>query len=324
MAENQEVRPICVASATDDTYLLPWLVFALSLKISNPHVTLVLGYFENELSHLSLEVARQFAEVIDLDLEIYPLGTQDEEGHRYISKTTFAKFSFLMLLPKPFIWIDSDTVVSGDLSRLQVLQSSASRHNSVLVAKGHGDANGRFNAGFFVALDDSAEILGWKDHLRRDGHNLENYIFVEKWAELTAWVHASYNVVSPWGKPSKNETPVISHFAGSIKPWHIDPVSRDACRSSQCNWAIWFDSLEKLREVAGDSNGADFDSALLKQLETDVSPPRGINPIATSIIRQDLLGRQLSMAAKNRLIRPAVSFLLGRKGIVLHNCHPVH
>jgi lipopolysaccharide biosynthesis glycosyltransferase len=308
---------VVVATATDDNYLLPWMVLAYSFSRFHPDHPLTLAYFEDALSGSSIEKVSQFQNSTGVRVNLWNLGHESEEGHRYISKTTFAKFRYLSL-NKPIIWLDTDMVVLQPLTQLfqEVMKPSSSK--PFLVAERDGQPKEGFNAGFFCKRKGPQPIEDWQSRVTRTGHNLENQVFTAAFSGRAEFVSEAYNTLAGWAAPERLSSPTILHFPGAIKPWHILDA-RQECLRQACTWSRWYSVFEELNKLLRNKKQLD-----LVEIDIQKATWEGVRRSAVEILEGGPISRLLRIPARLLRYRTVDALFLKKRNLSSKNLHPVH
>jgi len=249
-----------VSGAVDDGMayaVLPW-AYSLHTRASTPP-HFVIGFLEGSLSAGNREALRSALEFLSISHEFVLLEHDARfirQGH--ISPTTFTKFQLADLLPGQHVWIDIDTVatpgwddifseISGAPSTAHLIVAARGDQAQALPATTAQPSNLAFNAG----------VLGWPARRRipwsgalDDAHIVETQeqsLFNTLYGKHLFTVSERFNTLTyRYDRVDYSELPLITHYAGAHKPWHVPRRFSRACLRHHCPWSLWFQVEKEL------------------------------------------------------------------------------
>ena len=238
-----------VATGLDDKYLLPFLIMIFSAsKNSEFDFEIAIAYGQDLLSPASRKVISDVLEILEVQFEFMPIELDLKiKKHYHIEKTAFARLYLADILPKPFLWLDSDLIclpgwdhifvdnrssvaesaVCAVVDTAPVLMKSEVTNNHVNAAVARMGSN-YFNSGVMLVNPEEWKILN------REKHWLELYSSFEQlgfqFADqclINFLCHKSYTHLDPsWNvqtlarqRRKTTREARIMHFVGPQKPW---------------------------------------------------------------------------------------------------------
>lgn len=249
-----------VSGAVDDGMayaVLPW-AYSLHTRASTPP-HFVIGFLEGSLSAGNREALRSALEFLSISHEFVLLEHDARfirQGH--ISPTTFTKFQLADLLPGQHVWIDIDTVatprwddifseISGAPSTAHLIVAARGDQAPALPVTTAQPSDLAFNAG----------VLGWPARKRipwsgalDDAHIVETQeqsLFNTLYGKHLFTVSERFNTLTyRYDRVDYSELPLITHYAGAHKPWHVPRRFSRACLRHHCPWSLWFQVEKEL------------------------------------------------------------------------------
>jgi lipopolysaccharide biosynthesis glycosyltransferase len=253
---NQTARcdqtTIIIACSTDNAYALPSAVMLKSIAVNaDPSRKIVVYIVDNQVSSQNKE---RIAVAVENRLQLCwckPGGLlphiEPQWGH--VSSATYDKLFISRLLPEDIgkaLWLDSDTLVLDDISRLfdtpmegesllavpdPLIQKVSSPFGVQNWRKfGLSPADPYFNAGVLLV-----DVDHWRDddiagraltHVLENGRRLFffdqealNVALAGKWNKLDdRWNYSANSQHAKFQSP-EHDSPSIVHFSGGLKPW---------------------------------------------------------------------------------------------------------
>lgn len=242
-----------IASVTDRSYLLPFLVMLHSLRSSTDR-KIALYLLHSKLSSDELHAAESVAKSLDVNIYAIPLPQMpfiffatrkrnNLRSRRTMSPVAYAKAFVDGLLPKDVdrcLILDADMIVRDDIGQLFDASFSSPLAAVANLPRHH---HHQFNSGMMVANLDQWRAMGvsqaahhilfrYSDCLHSHDQHTLNLIFQGDWHRLPLrWnfmhdymrrpervYHYDQNEIQ-----AASEDPAIVHFAvGSDKPWRPD------------------------------------------------------------------------------------------------------
>jgi lipopolysaccharide biosynthesis glycosyltransferase len=250
--------------------------------------------------------------------ELLPLsdgGNLPRNGH--ISPMTFAKFQIWEKCEAQVLYVDSDTVTVGGLEAVDlpvdcnlgmVPHENQSVKNDLEVFT--SDPRFKFNAGVIYfhrpvksdlpTLIKTHEPLVWSD---QDIFNLE-------FQHSISYLNSSLNING--FRIARHDfdvlKPLVLHYLGSWKPWHVPSAWRDDCEAKKCGFAEWYQAERELEQT-------DFYQAQI----SEISP---FKTKAELSARDNPFWRVLSMSQSKHYLQGVTRFLLTSIG--KDKIHPLH
>ena len=249
-----------VSGAVDDGMayaVLPW-AYSLHTRASTPP-HFVIGFLEGSLSAGNREALRSALEFLSISHEfvlLEPDARFIRQGH--ISPTTFTKFQLADLLTGQHVWIDIDTVSTPGWDDIFSEISGAPASAHLIVAARVDQAHTQhattkkpsdlaFNAG----------VLGWPARTRfpwseaLDNAEVvdtqEQSLFNTLYGKHLFTVSERFNTLTyRHDRVDYSELPLITHYAGAHKPWHVPRRFSGACLRHHCPWSLWFQVEKEL------------------------------------------------------------------------------
>jgi lipopolysaccharide biosynthesis glycosyltransferase len=263
--------PWLVVTACDDRYLWPWACAVYSaVRNANVPIRFVLANVNGLLSPPAQQNAKDFFRFLEIDGEIVDVSLDMGEDEKYQwNATVFARLALLDSLNERFLWLDSDTILCGDWTKV-FAEAEDLLENPDLVACGVSDRpatlewlrkegkNTAFQATNGAYVNTGILIID-PPRWRQGGMNRE-------WAQLAATqsergfdfpdqdvlnyllagrvglLPARFNhIVS---EPADG-TESILHFAGSPKPWRLSQLGQaffmatEAANTDQAKDPMW-------------------------------------------------------------------------------------
>lgn len=251
MTRSQD-SPWLVVTSCDDRYLWPWACTVYSaVRHAKVPIRFLLANVNGLLSPQGQEMAKEFFAFLDADGEIFDvsLDVADVEKYQW-NATVFARLALLDVLNERFLWLDSDTILFSDWTKV-FAEAERLMKDAHIVACGISDrtatldwlrkegTNTAFQAAQSAYINTGILVVDplrwrqggmdreWVDLVATQserGFNFPdqdvlNYLLAGKLALLPA----SFNhIVS---EPT-NGTELILHFAGSPKPWRLSDSGR--------------------------------------------------------------------------------------------------
>jgi lipopolysaccharide biosynthesis glycosyltransferase len=244
--------PIIIACSTDNAYALPSAVMLKSIAVNaDPSRKIVVYIVDNQVSSQNKE---RIAVAVENRLQLCwckPEGLlphiEPQWGH--VSSATYDKLFISRLLPEDIgkaLWLDSDTLVLDDISRLfdtpmegesllavpdPLIQKVSSTFGVQNWRKfGLSPADPYFNAGVLLV-----DVDHWRDddiagraltHVLENGRRLFffdqealNVALAGKWNKLDdRWNYSANSQHAKFQSP-EHDSPSIVHFSGGLKPW---------------------------------------------------------------------------------------------------------
>jgi len=250
------VRHVVCAIDSQMVYGLAVVMSSLQRTTTEPF-RLTIGYLAGTLPEGDREFLGRVMEHLGISHVFSDLGNDPRfitQGH--ISPTTFAKFLLADQNTDAHLWLDADTIALPGWDSIFGLLDSTTEQQGLLVAERGADKRGLpFNAG----------VLGWPAGPRRDWSSRlneleivdtqEQYLFNELYAPTAKTVSERYNSLTyRIDKVPENDPPVIIHYAGAHKPWHLPRSLTARCRDCECPWSAWFAAeADFLRGLGDDS-----------------------------------------------------------------------
>jgi lipopolysaccharide biosynthesis glycosyltransferase len=117
---GHQESPWLVVTACDDRYLWPWAC-ALHSAVLNATIPLrfVLANVNGLLSSSGEQLAKEFFAFLDVDGEVVDVSLDMAEVGKYQwNETIFARLALMDTLSERFLWLDSDTILCSDWTRI--------------------------------------------------------------------------------------------------------------------------------------------------------------------------------------------------------------
>lgn len=279
-----------IGTAIDDNFVLPFLVWLMSLASSNIQ-EVSLGYITNSLSDTSLTLIKAVSEKLSIGINLIALEPQlFPPGARHISSTGLARLEMAKLQALiPFIWLDADGILrkppqSGCESPYieQIQAAIAVCDSGLIVAEREQGRRDYFNSGFLVFTQPIRKFDFESSNLADLDQSLLNQLYPDNHK-----ISSSFNVLSNT-RELIHETDLFLHFAGNFKPWHLPRKDWARCASAQCPWSEWFEIYNELLDASG-SLAKSIETLRLGMLKTG---PTGIGYSLNRLYR--VLGRPRS------------------------------
>jgi len=244
--------PWLIVTSCDDRYLWPWACTVYSaVRNANIPVRVLLANVNGLLSPQGQKIAKKFLTVLDADGEIVDVSLEVEDIEKYQwNATVFARLALLDVLNERFLWLDSDTILFNDWTRI-FAEAERLMEDDHIVACGISDrsatldwlrkkgTNTAFQAAQSSYINTGIIVVDplrwrqggmdreWVDLVATQsqrGFNFPdqdvlNYLLAGKLALLPAGFN---HIVS---EPT-NGAELILHFAGSPKPWRLTESGR--------------------------------------------------------------------------------------------------
>ena len=234
-----------VICATDDDYVLPFLVMLQSAKLnSREDFSITIGYDSNALSQENKRIISIVLGIIGVDFRFTELEiTEDMAKRGHISGTSYARLILADRSDGFALWLDADLICLPNWDTIFSASVDNENRNLISVVRDSGvtgeiirNSNNEslkiaglnyFNAGVLVFACDNwrklefqkkwpailkqADELGfqWADQC------VLNYICQEN----VNYLAPDYNVLAGSRKHRLRSKPYILHFAGGSKPW---------------------------------------------------------------------------------------------------------
>ena len=237
-----------VCAGIDDGYLWPFLVSIFSAKVHCANdFRVAVGTTNGGLSDVSKGIINNFAELIDVPIEIRDFNLVEQLQTTHLNIQTYTRLLWLDSLDEKFLWLDADTlplenwdevfdqlenepkdiVLAAAIDSTIINNMHKSPKNAAYMAGGQS----YFNAGIFLA-----NPIAWRDR----GHS-------QKWREvgtahrelgfidfdqdiLNYLLLTSKKIMSPdfnaMVMPGSSIGQKILHFTGNPKPWHFNEISK--------------------------------------------------------------------------------------------------
>ena len=242
-----------VALAVDDRMIFGFLVLVHAiLRTASRPVLLIIGYFPTELSPSNRSTIRTFLEFWAADYEL--LESEPHElfsERRHLTITTFSKFVIADQVPGPHLWLDIDTIVRPGWDDIFATMRKVGNQKSLVVAEKLVSPHTRFE-GF------NAGVLGWTSAPRKawvealaslpaKRFSSEQYLFNTLYSDAYVTVGSTFNFLSSWhAELSSHPNPLIIHFSGPVKPWHLARRHAEGWDNINPTWSFWFRAEREL------------------------------------------------------------------------------
>ncbi len=301
MGENTIKKTIVpIFYACDDTFVKYTIVSIRSLLDNADKNKVYKIYVLNTgVSDLMKEEAEElttdYAEIIFVDIrgQVEKLGA-DLPLRDYYSRTTYFRFYIAELYPQydKAIYIDSDTVVVSDISKIYEIDLKdkfvgACNEQAMVQTEVYGnyvekvmgiDRNNYFNAGVLLincvafrenkVLEQFLKLLGVYSFVVTQDEDYLNVICHNK----VFWLDAGWNVEVYGTLPVEEKDIKIFHYIMVSKPWHFSD-----CRFGEVFWeyakktSVYQEILQVLNDYTDEQRKKDFESceALAKLAEEE-------------------------------------------------------
>lgn len=262
-----------VSGAVDDGMAYAVLPWAYSLDRSAhtpPHF--IIGFLEGKLNSRNRQALTAGLSSLSIShdfVELTPDPRFIKQGH--ISPTTFSKFQLADTIPGPHVWIDIDTVATAGWDQIFSEISQAPRSTALVVAeRGHEHTVSTETSRKPSDLAFNAGVLGWPDRERIPWSEAldsaaavdtqEQYLFNALYSGRFHRVSERFNALSyHYDTVDQMSLPLIAHFAGAHKPWHLPRRFAQLCTRYHCPWGLWFEvEQELLGKLAGSADLRDI------------------------------------------------------------------
>ena len=258
-----------VSGAVDDVMayaVLPWAYSLHTRATRRPHF--VIGYLPGRLSDLNREALASALEYLSISHEFSLLSHDARFIHQgHISPTTFTKFQLADLIPGQHVWIDIDTVATAGWDHIfSEISSAPSGAHLVVATRGDRPPAQPGKPSKPSDLVFNAGVLGWPARNRipwsgaldsaEIGETQEQQLFNSLYANHLWTISERFNTLTyRYDQVDSSQLPLIMHYAGAHKPWHVPRRFSGACLRHQCPWSLWF-QLEKelLSKLSGYRN----------------------------------------------------------------------
>lgn len=257
---NSELARNIVALAVDNRMVYGFLVLTSAiLRTAMQPTAIVVGYFPGELSENNRLLIRRFLDSWGAQYEL--LESQPHElftERRHLTITTFSKFVLADQITGPHLWLDIDTTVRPGWDAIFLSMKNAHRNAALVVAEKIVSPHTRFE-GF------NAGVLGWTAAPRKlwlealaslpeKRFSSEQYLFNTLYSGSFSTVEPSYNFLSSWhAQLSQCPNPLIIHFSGPVKPWHLARRHSRSWRKINATWDFWFSAEQSMFADTTDS-----------------------------------------------------------------------
>ena len=256
-----------VVGAIDDNMVYPALVWAFSLHrgaSTAPHI--IIGFLTGHLSESNRGVVGKVLTYLGISHEFLELASDTRfitQGH--ISPTTFTKFLLADEIRELNVWIDVDTVATEGWDSIFTLIAQSPEEAKLVVAERGNSSSGNpkkvtkpsdlvFNAG--VLGWPERPRLPWSDQLdlAETVETQEQFLFNSLYASHIAQIPETYNTLT-YRRDHFRDTapPLILHYAGAHKPWHMPRRFSRVCTSYRCPWSLWFDAEKDMLDAVARS-----------------------------------------------------------------------
>lgn len=273
--KQESLDSVTLSVGFDSRFAYPALVtiYSVHTRIRSTN-RWVLGVIDGQLSASDASIVTQTLSMLGISHEIrtYP----DHElftERRHLSKSTFLKLRLSDDVDGPLIWFDTDMCAVSDASELVRQVASSGPDTKLVVAEFNSE---EFNAG----------LLGWTNSTRMPWEQAlaslpsertgsEQPLFNSLYGSSKKVIPAKYNSIWSWliPGPQKLPDPVVVHFTGGYKPWHLPPKFRHFCSIDQCPWHFWFECESQMLESLGDK--ASIVGGLRNRSLTTARPHKG-------------------------------------------------
>ena len=274
-------------------------------------------FFRDTLSEVNQAAIRSLAE-LGIELEMIEVdGAEQFDERRWLTKATFLKLLAADRLSGPLLWLDSDLLLMRGWDAF-----TYERFTEPLVAalqRPHEEGDTEFNAG--LLFWPSSTRLPWRvvlSSLPAERHSSDQVVFNRAYADHVHLISNRYNFV--WGlfvtHPPKHR-PMVIHYGGMYKPWHLPEKYWAWCEQDSCVWKPYFRECRELFSAVGKLGVQD---QVRKIYESNLASGRKYR-------HREALGRELARLATKKPLTGAFLYRalkifksLGRAQAL----HPVH
>ena len=241
-----------IIAATDDNYILPFLVMLYSAKISTSQdFYVVIGYIEEDLSKENRELISSVLNVLNIDFEFRNVQLDDvPTSSHYITRTSWIRLSLMDTVAGVVLWLDADLIcLPGwdklfDFSIINEKKSLAAGVIDPLVTHPNWQRNSTNRA--IVEMGDDYINTGvlqincdlwselempkiWRETVGNYydlGFQIVdqcvlNFLFKDSYALLPSM----FNFLASVPQKELSKEVYVMHFAGPTKPWHYSVFS---------------------------------------------------------------------------------------------------
>lgn len=242
--------------------VLPWAFSLHSRAKVPPHF--VIGFLEGRLSDKNKIALGSALEYLSISHEFMLLRNDlrfIQQGH--ISPTTFTKFQLADAIEGEHVWVDIDTVATAGWEDIFSEISRAPGTARLIVAARNRELHVPHEPKKPSDLTFNAGVLGWPAQDRipwsmaLDDADIvetqEQYLFNALYGNFLHTVSEKFNTLTyRLGTVNPSHLPLITHYAGAHKPWHLPRQFSGECIRHQCPWSLWFAlELELLEKLGG-------------------------------------------------------------------------
>ena len=249
-----------IGMSIDDNYLWPWMVTVYSgvINCEGAFPKLILANPNNLLSLENQKFARDFANILEIDLEILKLDIEaDLKFEHHFNETIYSRILMMDILSNDFLWLDSDLVLmtgwnsifqekgdcqDDDVVIRGVLDTVLYRER--LTASGNGAilrSEGRYlNSGVLLMSPTNWKKIDAPSLWLEMAQNPGNYGIAPNDQDILNFLCAGRSSVLPpkynyivGDEYSSTDHNLIQHFAGPPKPWKLSKTTKEFFLSVQ-------------------------------------------------------------------------------------------
>jgi lipopolysaccharide biosynthesis glycosyltransferase len=234
-----------VICATDDDYVLPFLVMLQSAKLnSQEDFSITIGYDSNALSQENKRIISIVLRIIEVDFRFTELEiTEDMAQRGHISGTSYARLILADRSDGVVLWLDADLICLPNWDTIFSESMDIENKNLISVVRDSGITEelisktnneslrfaglNYFNSGVLVFTCDNWRKLEFQKKWPAILKQANELGF--QWADQCAlnyicreninYLASDYNVLAGSRKHRLRSKPYILHFAGGSKPW---------------------------------------------------------------------------------------------------------